>query len=109
MTAQVNEQIGAIQYWIGKYKDQLASSRYEVRRLGAIIKRAVADLELCENKEEFSLVTERLDNEMRQLAQCSCGKLWSYDQLQWRPLDEIGLDISECLVCRSTLSRTMVK
>ena len=103
------EQVGAIHYWLNRYKDQLSSSRFEVRRLGAIIRRAVADFDDCKTTEEFQVVVERLDNEMRHLAQCECGKLWSDDQLTWITWEDLGVESAECLVCRKTMSRTQVK
>ncbi|SRR5258707_290297 len=87
-------------------REELADSRFEVRRLRALIRRTVADLEDMKIDPGF---IESIDNEARQLVQCQCGKLHGHDQLAWRDWSDVNLQVTECPICNSTLSRTYVR
>jgi hypothetical protein len=101
-----DQELGHVRKGFRMCRDELENSQFEVRRLRALISRAVKDFEESGYLPE---VVEWLDNESRQLVQCGCGKLWGHDELVWRPWQDVGLEIAECTICSSTLSRTYCK
>lgn len=104
-----DQELGAVRKGFHMCRDELTNSQFEVRRLQAIIKRAALDLAEMSLTDEQLHVVDRLDSEMRGLVECTCGKLWGHDQLVWRDWNDFSLQIADCTMCSSTVSRTMVK
>jgi len=102
----MSEELGFVRKGFHMCREELANSQLEVRRLQSLIRRAVVDLEEAGAPAN---IVEWLSNESRQLVQCGCDKLWGHDELAWRPWHDLGLEIAECTICSSTLSRTYVR
>jgi len=87
-------------------REELIAANLEIRRLRALIARAVVDFE--EAGVNPGMI-EWLDNETRQLVQCGCGKLWGHDELAWQDWADANIQIANCLICNSQLSRSYVR
>ncbi len=114
---ELGDTIMNMAYKVGYYREgqrmaleELSASRYEVRRLRAVIHTIIGEIEETPGhnlEDELPRLLNRLSNEAHGLVECTCGTQYGHDQIKWRDWKEINAQVGECSACGSTLSRVL--